>query len=175
MRRALLGLVAVGLLAACGGGQATADGTGHAIVGRQASAAPRAATADDVVNQLKAAGLPLTNVVAETADNDPNKLMGRPHQYTAVTRWDDTRDPMLALGDISAGMVEIFQTSADMRTRATYVATVTASSPLFVEYDYSSAQGQFLVRLDRNLTPDEATSYLTALTSKWPDTAAVKS
>jgi hypothetical protein len=108
--------------------------------------------------------LPISaNDIAEfNEDTDKNKLLGRPHQYTAKGVWRDPRtgeegEPDLGTG----GTVEIFDSEADATTRFDYVEKITASSPLLTEYHYR--RGTVLVRVSSKLKPSQAKEYETAL------------
>lgn len=48
-------------------------------------------TADQVVDGLRAAGLPIGEVQVFDASNDPNSQLGRPGQYTSKASFADTR------------------------------------------------------------------------------------
>ena len=128
--------------------------TGHATTAQQES------PAGAVAEHLKAAGLPIDNIVVYTAETDPNHLLGRPGQYVSKAAFHDTRlqqGPDVANG----GSIESFATSTDLENRKAYVEKIAKSSPLFAEYDYSA--GLVLLRLSSTLTPDQAAVYQKAL------------
>ena len=125
--------------------------------GTPATPTPTPATAETVIAQLKAAGLPVGEVVMYTAETDQNTLLGRPNQYVSKATFRDTRLPNTDPIEVtSGGSVETFATEADMLARKTYIEGI-ARSPLFAEYDYG--QGTILLRLSHTLTPDQATAY----------------
>jgi hypothetical protein len=151
--RALLVLPVVLLLAlaACGGGSEAAG---------QPTDQP--ATAEAVVAALKASGLPVGEVVVYTAETDPNKLLGRPGGYAGKAAFRDTR--ITSTGEIkvdSGGDVEMFTSEAGAKARADYVLGVVKVLPLVSQYVYHS--GPVVLRLSRELTPDQAAAYETAL------------
>lgn len=116
-------------------------------------------TADQVIADLRAAGLPITDVTSYKADNDPNELLGRPGQYVSKATFRDSRLPAPS-GDLDiedGGSVETFSSEADAKRRQEYVATVTKSVPMFAEYGYRN--GRVLVRVSGKLTPDQAKAY----------------
>lgn len=123
-----------------------------------------APTPESVIAHLKAAGLPITSDIVYTAETDPNKLLGRPSQYTAKASWKDPRvdDPLKSdePGIWTGGTVEIFATDADRQTFQTYVAEM-AKTPLLAHYGY--ARGRVLLRVAGRLTPDQAAEYDRAL------------
>jgi hypothetical protein len=118
----------------------------------------KAITADNVISSFKEAKLPITNVVNLTAENDPNKLLGRPNQYIAKINWTDAQiatsgEPGLDTG----GTLEVFNNADDMKARQEYIKAVIKGIAPFAEYSYG--KGIFLLRLSHNLTPDQAKQY----------------
>lgn len=125
-------------------------------------------SAQQIVAGLKAKGLPIGEMFAFTAESDQNHLLGRPHQYVGKVSWRDTRvnESDSHGADISAsdgGSVEVFANLADAEARAHYVETIAAGGGIFSEYDYSD--GTVLLRVSKDLTPDQAKAYQTALLS----------
>src|SRR5256885_634879 len=115
------------VLAACGGKGA---GTGAASSTPSSSKSPTLATASptartgattaDITGRLKAAGLPMANIVIYTAETDTNHLLGRPGQYTGKANWNDTRDP----DTTDTYSVELFATTDDLSRREQYVKAI---------------------------------------------------
>lgn len=101
-----------------------------------------------------------------TASNDPNHLLGRPHQYTSKVTFSDSRidaDDVSGLrkGDVlRGGAVEVFATAEDATARAAYIQEVTKSMPALAEYDF--VHGAVLVRVSHYLTPKQAAEYDTS-------------
>lgn len=163
MRVAVLGIGLL-LLAACGGSGSARVASPAATVTGTAGRTTDAAT---VVAALKAAGVPIGAVQVYTAANDPNSLLGRPGQYTSKASFTLTTIPAEKQNasdqfDVqNGGSVEVFGSAADAQRRDRYVATVTASVPMLVEYD--TVQGTVLLRLSGALTPDQAKQYQQAL------------
>lgn len=126
------------------------------------TAAGRIATADQLAGALASADLPVTDVQVVTPKSDPNKLMGRPGQYTSKVFFTDMR---YSHGEYetSAGenTIEGFASIADAKRRADYVSKMARSSPMFAQYVYH--RGTFVLRLDRALDPEEAAAYDAAL------------
>ena len=104
-----------------------------------------------------------------TAANDPNKLLGRPGQYTSKVTFTDSRIKKADVegtekGDVErGGAIEAFANPADAAARAKYIQAVTKSMPALAEYDY--VHGSILVRVSHNLTPDQAAAYKSAADS----------
>ncbi|WP_333740898.1 hypothetical protein [Streptomyces sp. IBSBF 2806] len=169
-------VAAVGLLAACGGSDdsskpaaassrsATASAGGE---GSKSTSPAKSATSREVFTDLSGgvAAAKLNTVV--TAENDPNKLLGRPHQYSSKVTFTDSR---IAASDVEGldkddtlrgGAVEVFESAEDAKARADYIESVTKSLPMLAEYHYLS--GPVLVRVSHYLTPQQAGEYKAAL------------
>jgi hypothetical protein len=101
-----------------------------------------------------------------TAANDPDHLLGRPHQYTSKVTFTDTRIKAsdvegTSKGDVSrGGEIEVFGSPTDATARAKYIETVTKAMPALTEYDF--VHGTVLVRVSQYLTPVQAGEYKTA-------------
>lgn len=116
---------------------------------------PTPITAQAVLDAFKAAGLPLQDTHLYTAENDPNSLLGRPGQYIGKANWNDGRHPT---GDLDgANTVEVFPDESSMIKRRDYIARVAGDSPMLLQY--MQAHRNVLVRLDKHITPDQATEY----------------
>lgn len=119
-------------------------------------------TAAQIVDKLKSAGLPIGTVISYTADTDVNSMLGRPNQYISKTNFSDTTveqtssDPNEAVG----GSVETFSNSDDLQTRKTYIEGVIKAMPVLNQYLY--VNGNYLLRVDGAVTPDNAKKYETA-------------
>ena len=121
-----------------------------------------------IVAKLKAAGLPIGNVIVYTAATDPNHLLGRPNGCLSKASFTDTRvDASQALDSSSGsvdlgGSVEVFDNAADVQARETYIQAMYKADPMLgTEYGY--IVGSALIRLSGLLTPDQAATYGTAL------------
>ncbi|MFN8511345.1 MAG: hypothetical protein U0232_14560 [Thermomicrobiales bacterium] len=96
-------------------------------------------------------------MIVWTAETDPNKLLGRPFQYTSKVTFRDTRLPLRPNPRSMPADVEVFATAADLQSRKTYIESVIKTSPQFVQYVYSANLA--LLRLGKGLTPDQAAAY----------------
>ena len=113
---------------------------------------------DTVINALVEGKLPMTNITALTAENDPNQLLGRPHQYVAKVDWMDTRIANSGIPGIdTGGTLEVFLNAEDMKNRKDYIETVTKGFSAFAEYSYGNHV--LLLRLSHKLTPTQAKEY----------------
>jgi hypothetical protein len=116
----------------------------------------------DVIDTLRAAGLPVAETKEYTPTDDPNQLLGRPNQYTGKVSFHDSTLPFSnSFGTDGGGSVEVFASADDARARSDYIASVIGNSPLLAEYDY--LHGAVLLRLGHELTPDQAKAYQDAL------------
>jgi hypothetical protein len=120
-----------------------------------------------VLQKLQAAGLPITDSVSITEDNDPNNLIGRPGQYTSKVVFADPRTGVAldkATPDNgSGGSVEVFADAAGAKTRSDYIQKALAAlgPAAGTEYDYLT--GSALVRVAGALRPSQAAQYETAV------------
>ncbi|OKI14183.1 hypothetical protein [Streptomyces sp. CB03911] len=120
-----------------------------------------------VVAKLHAAVPSVAAGVTITAESDPNKLLGRPGQYTSKVTFTDSR---IKAADVDGedkdsvargGAVEVFATEADAAARVTYIQGIVKTMPAFLEYDY--AQGPVVLRASKQLTPAQVDSIKAAL------------
>ena len=143
-------------IAGCGGDPTDTPAASAAPVNEQQSASPAAKkeplTADAIIKKLEAAKIELTNGVAQTEDNDPNNLLGRPNGYTSRASAD-------LPGGAKAGekysvdrglVVEVFD-STD------YIKGLQEESPILgTEWHYRTGDGTALVRVSGNVKPSLA-------------------
>ncbi|MFE5582577.1 hypothetical protein [Kitasatospora sp. NPDC056531] len=175
MRRTTLTLLTTGLLAAtaaCSSSTtdrpaaptptltAAASAAGTAAATGSPKAAPPAAGQDAAaiaakIKKVVHTAATTTNI---TAADDPNKLLGRPHQYTSATVITDSRiEDANAKGADRGATVEVFATAEDAKARAAYIEAIGKAQPIFAEYDF--LHGTVLVRVAKALTPDQAAEY----------------
>ncbi len=118
-----------------------------------------------MVQQLEDSGLPVKQVETYTAGNDPNKLLGRPGQYTSKANFSDARaksDGRKGVEPTEGGSVEVFADENDAKTRFRYVKKLAEKGGgFFSEYDY--LDGLIVLRVSSDLTPNEAAEYEEAL------------
>lgn len=181
MRRLALALALVFILVGCGGeSEAPISIASTGVTAAQTSPSPavpqgsatvtskapaRISTAEDVVTALRAAGLPIGNMIVYDATTDPNTLLGRPNGYTSKTAFTDTRisgtDTTDEFDISNGGSVEYFATNELAVSRSEYIQTFGKSLPSLIEYNYIN--GGVLLRLSKELTPEQAGAYETAL------------
>ena len=96
----------------------------------------------------------------------PLSSAGRPGEYVGKINFKDSRIPDsgdqgvdISVGD--GGSIEVFATLADATKHTQYVQGIATSSALFAEYDYQD--GLVLLRISKQLTPDQAQAYQAAL------------
>ena len=118
--------------------------------------------AASIVAGFQEAGLPVTEFVIFTAENDPNGLLGRPNQYVGKVSFVDLRigseieDPE-DIGVSEGGSIEVFANEVDAKARYDYVTSVTKMMPMLAEYGYQV--GNVYLRLSKELTPEQAKEY----------------
>ncbi len=161
------------LLSACGGGSPgsssssspspTATSTPSPTPTPVPQAAHTGQSADQILQGLKAKGLPIGAVTTYTAASDPNHLLGRPGQYTDKVSFKDTRIGQgTGIGVSDGGSIEVFATTADAQKRFAYLQSLsTSGNALFAEYEY--LDGVAILRISNQLTPDQAKQYQAAL------------
>lgn len=133
---------------------------------QSAQTKPKSTDATSIVNLLKATGLPISKMVAYTASDDPNKMLGRPGQYTSKVNFVITtaKNPPQP-NDIevsNGGSIEVFANVDDAKTRYTYLAAFAKSVPMLNEYDFRD--GDVVMRISNNLTPTQEKKYENSLT-----------
>jgi hypothetical protein len=112
-------------------------------------------TAEAVVASLRGSGLPVTEVREFTAESDPNKLLGRPGQYTLKVSWQDTR----AAGEGQDATVEVFATAEALAQRKAYTKAIADTGGFFAQYIETNDGRLALLRLPHQLTPEQAKPY----------------
>lgn len=125
------------------------------LAGCSAAAPPAVLSGDDLARAVQASGIPVANVRAFSAESDPNKLLGRPNQYTAKVSWQDTR----AGEGADDATAELFANTADLAARRTYTTAISTSGGAFAQYIYANEPRRLLLRLPHQLTPDQAAGY----------------
>ena len=114
-------------------------------------------SANEYVEKLKESDLPIGDVIVYTAENDVNKLLGRPNQYISKVNFADTTLEQYDVENPAGGSVEVFESGKDVEARKAYIDSIAEASPMFAEYSYIS--GTALLRLNKSLTPDQAKLY----------------
>ena len=141
-----------GLLSGCGEPQAKPDAKVVISVPKYIPL-----TASEIADKFKASNLPISNVLIYDENNDPNKLMGRPNQYISKVNFEDTNVEQLDSDDPIGGSVEVFKNTTDLNTRKSYIESIEKDSPMFTEY--MVVNGNYLLRLNKALTPDQVEAY----------------
>jgi len=97
-------ILVVVLLAGCGG-----SSTGVITSTSSASPSPKPPPdASGLLASIKGKGVAVGEVQVYTADNDPNSLLGRPHQYASKVNWHDTRIAAKNFDIDGGGSIETF-------------------------------------------------------------------
>jgi hypothetical protein len=120
----------------------------------------------NIANELINKGLPIGGFDQYTATNDPDKLLGLPGQYISKIKFCDvTIESVDKYGTVPGtvrtitlgGSIEVFSNSNDANNRKSHIDTIGKQNPALVEYSYIN--GNALLRLDKDITPDQATKY----------------
>jgi hypothetical protein len=125
--------------------------------------------AKGVANALATAGLPVTNIVAQDENTDPNNLLGRPGGYLSRASFDvpggdkDAEQHSVERG----GVVEVFLDAAAAQARSKYIQdTLKSMQMLGTEYNYMN--GPVLVRIAGKVKPSMAKPFGAALAGLKP-------
>lgn len=112
-------------------------------------------TAQSILDKLKVKEASyMTNITVVTAENDANKLLGRPNQYTEKITWKDKRSKDSQV-DCS---IELFSNKEDATARKTYLDGIIKSIPMLTQY--ITQKDNVLLRIDGVLTPTQSKEYI---------------
>lgn len=136
----------------------------------QSISAKKDLTAEEIANLMKEKVENIGTVVVYDETNDLNNLLGRPNQYTSKVTFEDTRleqsnkdNEFLTeeeRKEPTGGTIEVFANKSDMQKRKDYVEQISTSASIFAQYIYS--KGNAILRLEHDLTPEQAKVYETA-------------
>lgn len=124
-------------------------------------------TAEMLLQGLKLQHMPIGESFTYTADNDVNKLLGRPGQYIGKVNFKDTRitdttNIGAAISVRDGGSIETFATNDLAAKRLKYIQAISQSgAALFAEYEY--LEGTTILRISSELAPTQAKVYESAL------------
>ena len=122
---------------------------------RAAATPAQVADAATVAQALKQAGLPVTGVVAVTADTDRDHLLGKPGSYTSKVMFRDARHPGTGLD--TENVIELFATVPEaMRRGEQLTQNADAATRDMI-------QGRAYLRLAPAILPAEADAYRKAM------------
>lgn len=111
-------------------------------------------TAQSIADKLKGKESSyMTDITVVTAENDPNKFLGRPNQYTEKITWKDNRSKDSQV-DCS---IELFANKEDATARKTYIEGIIKSMPMLTQYIVQ--KDNVLLRIDGVLTPAQSKEY----------------
>lgn len=130
--------------------------------------------AQQVLEQIKALGVgTVGTIVVYDEVTDTNNLLGRPNQYTSKVNFEDTRVEQHILldkhgnPDPVGGTIEVFNNEEDTTSRRNHIERIEKSLPTMVQYLYQ--RNNILLRIDKELTPTQASEYEKALSLLDPD------
>ena len=112
----------------------------------------------ELLEALRAAGLPIEEYVILKAETDPEGLLGRPEGYIAKISFADERVPApRARGDFRGGSIEIFLNQAGAEARKAQLEGMAEAGTQEAEYFY--VKDSVLLRLSGLLTGEQAAAY----------------
>lgn len=114
--------------------------------------------AKDIITIMQDSGIPITNIIVYDESTDPNKLLGRPDGYTSKINFADRRIAQSDPDNPKGGTIEVFSNHKDASERKDYVESV--AKGILAQYHY--LYENVYMRLDRDLTPEQAEEYETA-------------
>ena len=106
-----------------------------------------------------ARGLPVFNIIAYNEETDINGLLGRPNSYTSKVNFADSRIEQYDEANPHGGTVEVFANIDDAKARYDYTMTFSGS----ILGSYCFLNGNVLLRIDYQLTPEQASEYEAAM------------
>lgn len=115
-----------------------------------------------VIEALKKAKLPVTNIAEQDENTDPNDKLGRPGGYTSRASADVPGGNAEAdKYSIDRGLVvEVFATVEDADARSKYIQeTLKATQILGTEYHYRGKDKRILVRITGDVKPSQAKKF----------------
>jgi hypothetical protein len=115
------------------------------------AAAAAALDGDVVATSLRASGLPALDIRVFNAETDPERLLGRPGQYSDKVAWRDAR------GDEAT--LELFPNLASLQARKVLIDSRNMRDGIQLQYIYDRPSRHALLRLSRALTSDQARAY----------------
>lgn len=149
-----LGLIAC-TLSACSG-EPKNDNANKSATTVQSTQKVEQVKAQAVIDAIQAAKLPITNITPKTAETDPNKLLGRPHQYIEKIDFKDSR-----VKDAEV-YIETFTNAEDLDARYQYVDEIAKRMPMVAQYQIKHKN--VLVRLEKAFTPTQVAEYEKVIT-----------
>lgn len=116
--------------------------------------------ANEIAQKLKEVGMPIGKIEVYNESNDPNKLLGRPGQYTSKANFVDTRINEPVSGSIevtNGGSIEVFDNKKDADSRYEYISNIAKQGGIFAEYDFQDKN--VILRISNDLTPEQEKEY----------------
>lgn len=160
MRRllALISLSVVLLAAACSGppeDENAAKQNQNATQRRQRVRGKTAGVnAGNTVTAFKTAGIPVTNQIVYNRQTDPEKRQTRRNMYIEKIAWVDNRVAP------EGGIIEVFLNEEDMQQRKQALESEQAAAGAA---EHMLTRVNILVRLSKNLSPEQVAEYQNAL------------
>jgi len=131
--------------------------------------APAPITATSAAAKMISSGVPATIAFTYTAENDPNKKIGRMGGYTSKVSMQDSRLPKVGdfLGEASSidggAAIECYPDSSGANAR---YQELMGYSGTFLGDGYDYVSGTCFLRLTKDLTPTQASQYQSAFETR---------
>lgn len=119
---------------------------------KEAEAKPEVLKVDEVVKVFQKANLPLGQLEFFVEKSDPEKLLGKPNQYTGKVFWQTKKDMTHGL--------ESFSSDEDLQARKRYFEADKKTAG-----DFFYVHKNILVRIHKDMLPETAAKFEQALKS----------
>jgi hypothetical protein len=148
---------------------------GRTDAGAAATPTPAPKTAAQLATAIKPDIKTVSEIVVWTEVNDPNKLLGRPHQYTSAATLIDDRTWPVSGDDFPKGhpcvhadpgvncgaTIEVFATKEDVTARFERIDELQKAAA-WIGLEYLTIEGTVLLRVTGDLSPAVNRTYVEA-------------
>jgi serine/threonine-protein kinase len=128
----------------------------------ESTALAESPTAESVAETINAAVPEVTSLIAITADNDANNMIGRVNGYVAATVLVDSRITegceTAKPGIVCGAGIEQWPDEVAAQQRADYIKSLLSSAPI-LGTEYQTVKGNLLLRVSGKLKPSAADAY----------------
>jgi len=111
-------------------------------------------SSEQVKRAIEGKGVAAADIQIFDEGSDPNKLLGRPGQYTVKVNWKLAG---------SEATLEVFPDIKGAKARAEYVKKLGESMPLALQYVYLDETRNIVLRVPHEILPSDAKSWETWL------------
>lgn len=115
---------------------------------------------ESLLTELKTKNSNLDKIQAFTEETDPNEKLGRPGYYISKADFSDSRLDQEGSEYLVGGTLETFSSKGDCEKRAEYLTKLNDPSIGAIAVNqYIYMYDKVLLRVDYNLTPEQAEEY----------------